>query len=168
MRLWLCRIVIAGSKLGDCCASKSITNAGSRFAVSITRFTTSSVTGSVLSNRRLSRFSIDHAISLMLKAPTIRPEPFKVWNPLRTSVSGVKSFESCCQIGKKSSKSAMTSVTSSIKMSRISASISKLSGLTCSRARVNGSLSVLSSSAVSCPTTRSLSTSVKAWLATSF
>ena len=112
----------------------------------MTKLTTSSVTGKVLSNRRLSRFSIDHAISLILKAPTIRPDPFSVWKPRRTSVNGVKSCESCCQIGRKSSRSAITSVTSSIKISRISASISKLSGLTCSRACSNASL--LSVSAV--------------------
>ncbi|KTF05875.1 hypothetical protein MGSAQ_002620 [marine sediment metagenome] len=78
IRLRLFRIVIAGSELGNCCAAKSVSSTGKRSAVSITRRTTSSVTGSVLSNRRLSRFSIDHAISLMLKAPTMRPEPFKV------------------------------------------------------------------------------------------
>ena len=129
IKLLLCTSVIAGSKLGNFCASKSLSIIGRRLVVSMTNSTTSSVTGSVLSSKRLSRFSIDHAISLMLKAPTIRPEPFKVWKPLRTSVNGVKSCASCCQIGKKSSKSATTSVTSSIKISRISSSISKLSGL---------------------------------------
>ena len=141
IRLLLCTIVIAGSKLGVFCASKSLNIAGRRWVVSITNATTSSVTGSVFSNRRLSRFSIDHAISLMLKAPTIRPEPFKVWKPLRTSVNGVKSCASCCHIGKKSSKSAITSATSSIKMSRISSSISKLSGLIWLRALNKAALS---------------------------
>ena len=135
---------MAGSKLGAFWAAKSANIAGRCLVVSVTSATTSSVTGRVLSNRRLSKFSIDHAISLILKAPTIRPDPFKVWKPLRISVNGVKSCASCCQIGKKSSKSATTSSTSSIKISRISSSTSKLSGLSSLRTFNKAALSFLS------------------------
>ena len=78
IKLLLCKMVMAGSKLGGFCAAKSANIAGRCLVVSVTSATTSSVTGRVLSNRRLSKFSIDHAISLILKAPTIRPDPFKV------------------------------------------------------------------------------------------
>ena len=78
MRLLLCTIVIAGSKRAGCCASKSDTSIDKRFVVSITKFTTSSVIGNAFVNRRLSKCSIDHAISLILKAPTTRPDPLSV------------------------------------------------------------------------------------------
>ena len=112
--------------------------------VSVINVTTSSVTDKVLSNKRLSRFSIDHAISLMLTAPTIRPEPFKVWKPRRSSVNGVKSCASSCHIGKKSSRSPITSSTSSMNISRMSSSISKVSGFSCWRIFNKASLAPVS------------------------
>ena len=76
-RLLLCKIVIAGSLVGACFAIKLATIAGNCSVVFTTSITISSVIDNVLSNALLSKLSIDQAISLILKAPTIRPAPFR-------------------------------------------------------------------------------------------
>ena len=81
----------------------------------------------LLSKIRLSIFSIDQANSALVLAPTIRPDPFKVWKPRRISVSWAKSSGASCHCSYKGTISSKTSLASSKKISLISGSASSAS-----------------------------------------
>ena len=121
--------------------AKSSTKVGIKSLVSQMKRISSSVTGTVLSKTRLSMSSTAHAISPVLKAPTMRPEPFRVWKPRRISASGVKSWGACCHTGRYWSSCSKTSSASSTKMSRISSSMSKLSSFSVALAAFSASVS---------------------------
>ena len=139
-----CKIIKVGSQLGERLAEKSNTKTDSCWVVFNTKCTTWSVTDKVWFRIWFSRFSIAHATSLTLIAPTIRPEPFSKWKPRRTSIKDVRSCVSASHMDKKSSTSPITSSASSIKVSRRSSSCKKQSA-NCCRGAFNGAISPLSS-----------------------
>ena len=122
-RLVACNTVTAGSILGARCCWKSSTSVGSLRWVSLIKPTNASLTAKVPSSTRLSMFSTAQHISPIWWAPTIRPEPFKVWKPRRISLSATNSWVSTSHTGIFSPNSARTSCASSMKISRISSSI---------------------------------------------
>ena len=104
--------------------SLSLTSAGSTASTSSINPRNCEDAGTVPSITRFSRFSIAQANSPMLLAPTILPLPLRVWNERRVVSSASRSSELPRQLGYWFWIDCSSSFASSMKISRISASIS--------------------------------------------